>query len=249
MVVEMETYRLVEDDVMRERDEVVAARRRQLCEDLGMTMQAAFVGEQSQDPGVFYEELIGKDLFVWAAFLPTFYSKVSGDWENYTFDVVPHEALEEIRTADSLELFDDLEIWTPQRRFEDPMVVGVLGRRRGNPSRDNLRVIDGARFFAIARWGESLMPLEEIRGTVLPPQVEDWESDTGRISSAVRKQLSQLLEGDARGEVTVYGRCRKGKRRKSEHCGERSMYRVNVELPGRADRRGSACGICGELYA
>lgn len=115
------------------------------------------------------EDGLGFDFNVWAKFLPT-----RSSIKKYTYDSVPFDVLRHIFDAKSLQIFDKIEIWTPEgntasgriermttwgvdsKKVVDPMAVGVITTRG-----------DGVRhYFSIARWGESLEPFEKIKAYV-----------------------------------------------------------------------------------
>ena len=155
------------------------------------------------DPALFYRAVSGYERYIWRQFLPTGYSKrlnswddspfsrtfvtmsdrrrhsalefnadlpSSRPWEEYDFDMIPLECLEEINFAVETRFFRSLEIRTVEpiqlivwrKLQEDPAVFGHSW--------------DG-RCFMITRWGESLMPFEEIR-----------EKIEGKIPSWFRRQ-------------------------------------------------------------
>lgn len=117
-----------------------------------------------------YPEMTGGDLVLWQRFLPTRY----GSLRQYSYDLPPTEALELMKTATRLDCFDRIELWTPEgntflgriakhkrdvkTKLEDlanridPMAVGVISDVAGREH-----------YFQIARWGEALKPVTEIR--------------------------------------------------------------------------------------
>lgn len=123
--------------------------RRRVCEKLGLAANACL-------PEIPYPEIAGRDLLIWDSFLLCSYSRNREQWGGYIFDCIPQSALDEIEAALDADVFTDIEIWTPEKRRTDPMAVGVLGSRDPNS-----RFVRG-RFFKIVRWGEALLPLEEI---------------------------------------------------------------------------------------
>ncbi len=126
-----------------------AKERMRACEKLGLKVNA-------QLSDIPYPEITGYDLVIWDAFLPSSYSCKKKEWEEYYFDCIPQSALDEIESACDANVFTDIEIWTPEKRRTDPLAVGVLGSRGANNR------FAGGRFFKIVRWGESLLPFEEI---------------------------------------------------------------------------------------
>lgn len=157
-----------------------AKRRHELAEQLGFNTQLQNVDLKAEEAAVFYEELTGYELQAWSIFLATYYSRADKRWEEYQFDQVPIEVMEEIAFADRLEVFSDVEIWTPERartnnvlRMFDPVAVGVIGRRI--PGRQefpdigkNATNIEGVRCFPVVKWGqERVLTFDEVeRGAV-----------------------------------------------------------------------------------
>lgn len=220
-------------------------RRGALVEELGFNPKMQSVDEASLEPSRYYQELTGFRLHVWMYFHATVYSKNSGEWAGYHFDRVPTNVLEEIRTAGSLGVFDDIEVWTPEtpvRRHEDPLVVGVVGVRTELPRvratwgglRDgltsNIANSGTARFFPIARWGESLLPFEVIRDKVVLARINQYAS-MPPVPSAVLEYIEKALQANPLVGVfkleKAFGR--------PKHCKKR-MYTVN-------DVR--VCTVCG----
>jgi len=131
--------------------------------------EMAEYGEKIQRANLFYDKLSREDCGVWSAFLPTKYQYNFDEglgWSKYKFDVIPDEILAEIEEAYSLKLFDNLLIWTPEIRMSDPILLG----RISNPI---ARRYEDHGYFLIARWGESLLPFEEIKRRVQHP-VRNW---------------------------------------------------------------------------
>jgi len=123
--------------------------------------------------GLSYTELTGDELEMWEKFLPTSYSIA-----DFAYDSIPDEALDELETAQEINCFDNIAIWTPEHND----LKGRLRRRAtGVMSRINavlqdaldplaVGIIDdqnGVRhFYAIVRWAESLEPVEVIKAYV-----------------------------------------------------------------------------------
>lgn len=158
--------------------------RRALLDELGFTNLAHWESEGEVKfftAKMLFPELTGRNMRLWRQFLPTHHASAS----SYTFDNVPQEALEHIRTATRLGCFERIEIWTPEgnsflglaaRKLHvakeklaefgeriDPMAVGVARDINGNE-----------RLFQIVRWGESsLQAIEAIRRHV---RMVNWKA-------------------------------------------------------------------------
>ena len=173
-----------------------STQRAELCKTLGLDVQA--IVSEDLNPADAYPECSKFDLGIWTNYLPTYYSKREGAWKNYHFDVIPHEVLEAIEIANGLPLFTDLEIWTAERnKYDDPIVVGVLG---SHPERS--RLSGNARFFLIARWGESLRPFEDISQEVLRTKFGNYGKPiTPQATNALVERLQKVFTGNERATV------------------------------------------------
>lgn len=243
MAVQTELYRKPEADEVVENEEI--ERRKELVATLGFTPQLQCVDELGLEASRFYPELTSFELEVWTLFHRTYYSKSKDEWKGYHFDRVPTSVLEEIRTADSLQVFDDIELWTPEWGKElDPMAVGVVGHRLGR--RDlthdlgqNTAFNSNARFFPIVRWGESLLPFTEIVNQVLRSRFKTvvsgfWgpvEVAPEGVPEAVLGYAQPLFEVEPRKKFFLE---RAGRFKK--HCGSR-MIVVN--------EKAAVCVVCG----
>ena len=141
--------------------------RQQLCAELGLLHQRA--RKPIEKALLYFPQMSTLELYVWGSFLPTCYSKKEGEWTQYAFDTIPLESLECISRTRMLAIFDDLEIWTPEYRSTDPLVVGVVGERgEGSSARRRTLVFQGGTaFFPITRWGESLQPVDTIAREIM----------------------------------------------------------------------------------
>lgn len=121
---------------------------------------------------LFYPAVSNEDMDTWRRFLPvagscaiskdgkigwTSIASESGwaiSWENYQFDLIPDEVLEEVEYAKTLKVFNWLELRAPREADDnDPAIFGNIP----------------GHYFLIARWGESLIPFERIRWQVQHP--------------------------------------------------------------------------------
>jgi hypothetical protein len=119
-----------------------------LLKGLGLEAQADITRAAMLSPIIseVYQELSPPEMMIWKRFLPKSYRMEHGEWEEYRFDTIPDDVIAEIQTLKKSKVFDDLEIWTPEKALIDPLLVGVV---------DEL-------YYLIARWGESLKSFEEI---------------------------------------------------------------------------------------
>lgn len=160
-------------------------------------------------PSVPYPQLSGYELHVMMAFLPTAYKRTY--WHEYEFDVIPLSALKALEAADSLGVFSDFEIWTPEKpkspprtRKLDPMLVGVVGGQgRFSGSRSQTWKYrgdcpSGVQFFPIARWGEALKSFSEMKRFVTSKMWHPlYERCSGtRMVKIVRREFFCLMCGN-----------------------------------------------------
>ena len=180
----VQTFMLEHPETLPSADEQTAERERRLELLLDAGFGDLMAWELDGEDKLFtakalFPELTGKDYKLWRSFLPTI-----RDLDAYRYDNVPTEALEAIATAQRLNCFDRIEVWTPEgnsflglvaRKLEvardrlgelsskiDPMAVGIALDYNGREH-----------YFQIVRWGESLLPLKEIRQHV---RLVNWKA-------------------------------------------------------------------------
>lgn len=230
MVIQVESYR--KQNSIEKKNFEPDKKREELLKHLGLKAQLAF-DTTSVYPSAFYPNISGYELKVWLDFLRTAYSKNMGHWNKYRFDCIPTDALEQIQFAESLHLFNDLEIWTPEQPI-DPMVVGVLGDRQetlANPFNSAMHGRRNVRFFQIVRWGESLKPFEAIEKEVLHQKIRS------SVSPVPQKILDYIIE---RFRKDGLGASILGRTIFARHCGKR-MYKIQFDNPHCAEL---VCSIC-----
>lgn len=115
-------------------------------------------GLKAQLADLSYPQLTPDEFLVWEKFLPRRYGgDGSGSYEikHYSFDEIPLEVLREWKHAQDLEIFDRFYIRTPESAVQyDPILLGYIFMSHN--------------WWLIARWGESLLPFNEIRDLVFP---------------------------------------------------------------------------------
>lgn len=226
-----ELKKIREEDLVRDQ----VKKRQTLCKDLGLDYQASYVGSSVKEVEKFYRKIPVGELRFWDKYLPTAYRKNNGDWANYRFDVMPKEVLEEINFADSLNIFDDIEIWSPERTPKDPIALGVVGRPGNNT------------FFFISRWAEALKPFEKIKEEVLENCIRRNITCFRVFETAIPKKVNEfirsLFEENLYRHVGIYGK------RFPLHCGRR-VYKIDYyQSRGEEDRYIKICSKCGEIVS
>ncbi|MDO8507596.1 MAG: hypothetical protein Q7S53_03435 [bacterium] len=162
MQVVTESYRKADSTERSEDFAAMKARRAKMCEALNLQAQVS-AQAIAEEAAIFYKEITGYELAMWREFLPTAYE----DFAEYSYDVIPEVALEDIVTANNMNIFSTMEIWTPEIEVNsmDPMAVGITGVGRDR------------RFFPIVRWGaEKLLTPEQIERVVARRQQDRWRS-------------------------------------------------------------------------
>lgn len=119
---------------------VVGALKKKIAaaEELGLKRQVdVFRGElaEVQKVGGLPPPLSADEVLIWRAFLPTRYHE--WNFRDYDFDRIPGPVLERWRVHKVAKHFDSYEIWTPERRANDPALIGCVGDR----------------YWLLARWG------------------------------------------------------------------------------------------------
>lgn len=171
MTVQVQLYRK-QDVELPLGDEGLAEveQRQQKLAELGFDSLVSYrrTSAQLDSARMLYPQLLGDELETWRRFLPT-----EASISRYTYDEVPDDALDAIKDAQEMQLFDRIEIWTPQgNRLSDrlrahygrvrdamsalsdgldPMAVGVIDYN------------DESHYFPITRWGEALLSVDEVK--------------------------------------------------------------------------------------
>ncbi len=129
--------------------------------ELGLLCQSEKVDEKVEavkadmmskifDPKAWgYHEITPEEMNIWKIWLPSQYT--GNELLIYSFDQIPAAVLTAWEAAKAIGVFHPFTIRTPEtRKAQDPILIGYL---KDVP-------------FLIARWGESLRPLEEIKEIV-----------------------------------------------------------------------------------
>ena len=134
-----------------------------LVRELGLSAQQKHLEVLEKAREVPFKLLSPEERRIWRRFLPArfledaaalregFQGRLMGRWSksrltDYNDDLIPVSVLEAWQHCRQMGYFESYEIWTP-REDSDPVLIGQLGPLT----------------FLIARWGESLMPFEEIK--------------------------------------------------------------------------------------
>lgn len=159
------------------------AEHARLLKEFGFYQPAEVIEARTKQESVPYERLDGYELHVTMAFLPSAYEYRV--WGSYNFDTVPVTALKALEAAKPH--FDTFELWTPERpnvaerprrRHIDPMIVGVKNGDVRRNARNEMGVASlnwryrthfprTVSFHPIARWGEAVIPFNQMERRVL----------------------------------------------------------------------------------
>lgn len=178
---EIMVYGHTETDARPKSQEAINEQRK-LLGKLGFGRLVQSLRNERMRTTCHYEQLSGYELHVTMAFMPTAYRERR--WDRYNFDLVPTYALKALDAAKEANRFDGYELWTPERpnpepkqpRRLDPMFVGVIGAHHDMSRNFNWRYREigntDLSFHPIARWGEAVLPFENIEKRVLDNRVK-----------------------------------------------------------------------------
>jgi hypothetical protein len=138
-------------------------RRAELVSTLGLSGQQRRLQDLEKAKAIPYRLLTQEELRIWQDYLPCSYLEDAvlavdtgrrpiykpSRLADYDFDLIPIDVLENWQHCRQLGYFSSYEIWTADNQ-PDPVLIGRLG----------------SLVFLIARWGESLKPLEGIKQAI-----------------------------------------------------------------------------------
>lgn len=109
--------------------------------------------------------------------------------EDYSLDPIPVRVLQVLAYAKELNFFTRFEIWYPKAaRVEDPVLVAFRTYRPPGRSWDTTDA------YVLARWGKSLLPLEQLRNmaiSMLRPKVQhklaEMQADLDKAKSLAKE--------------------------------------------------------------
>jgi hypothetical protein len=132
--------------------QVHQTRRDHQAEALGLYRPHVTSVKTARD--LYGDRMTDDELRTWKAFLPNRFSRQRGQWTQIDPALLPDEVMDKVERAHSLDVFDDLQIWSAKPQDVDPMAVGVVyGESRNH-------------YFKVVRWGEALAPFETIKETL-----------------------------------------------------------------------------------
>ncbi len=143
----VETYEL--EEVKGEAEQMVADHEAiELIEKLGLEGQKS-LSNKDTTTRMPYPEMTGDQEFVYSTLFPT-----KTDVENYSAGIIPIRVLQVVAFLKQNNFFKKIRIWhSTGRKDKDPVLVGY-GIDPDASWRDKL--------FLLARWGDALLPFEEL---------------------------------------------------------------------------------------
>ena len=131
------------------------------------------------EPMIPYPELYGEELEVWRKYLPIRRPVRNLD-SQFNRENIPAPVITDIEKAKKNPgLFDRVEIWS---RVGDPMAVGII--REEKP-----------RYFAIARWGDAELTIEQVKKRLRAEKWMPWMTSTVGILVFLATTLVAIIHG------------------------------------------------------
>lgn len=117
----------------------------ELIEKLGLEGQRKLANPETltRQP---YREMTALEAYVWRAVCPQ-----TTPLQKYNLSPIPLRVLQVAAYARELGIYETLEVWHPHKVIDDPLLVGVPNGETYSRKRH-----------LIARWGETLVPFEEL---------------------------------------------------------------------------------------
>jgi hypothetical protein len=139
----------------------------------------ATVPGSTSEPMIPYPELFGEELEVWRKYLPM-RRQIRNLDSRLNRETIPAPVITELeKTKKAPRLFDRVEIWS---RADDPMAVGII--REEKP-----------RYFAIARWGDAELTIEQVKKRVQAEKWMLWLTSTVGILAFLAATLAAIAHG------------------------------------------------------
>lgn len=128
-----------------------------------------------------YREMTALEAYVWRAACPQ-----TTALQKYSLGPIPLRVLQVAAHARELGIYESLEVWHPRKVVDDPLLVGVPKGETYSRKRH-----------LIARWGETLVPFEQLIEKARKTFAVEFEATLDRIQNEVeqvRKTLSNRVE-------------------------------------------------------
>lgn len=149
---------------------------------LSMLTRGAAPEERRRHP---YREMRKDEIIVYRQLLPK-----TTDLKSYKMGPIPVRVLQV--AAHAQEFFDVLHVWHPEAEVKDPLLVGGIGKYSWRPDQQ----------FILARWGEVLLPWDELVKRAAQSFRDKAKAEAIRIRAKVDQFLSSI---DALPDAEVFG--------------------------------------------
>ena len=141
--------------------------------------ERATVRGSTSEPMISYPELSGEELEVWRKYLPIG-RQIRNLNSRLNRETIPGPVITELEKARKApRLFDRVEIWS---RADDPIAVGII--REEQP-----------RYFAIARWGDAELTIEQVKKRLKTEKWMLWLTSTVGILVFLAATLVAIAHG------------------------------------------------------
>lgn len=199
----VETYEAISIDEQDGRvvNEEVSEEALALIESLDLGGQRALIqkrivaGEEIQTRNP-YRLITTEELAIFGALMPN-REKI----EDYDGGPVPLRVLQVAAHCKTADLFTKIEVWCPAPGRDDPVLIGYAAR-----TKESWR---GEQMFLLARWGEELQSLDELRvkarGIVaarMRSAIAKAETELSNFKGSLDAKIDAFLHGEP--EETVY---------------------------------------------
>lgn len=171
----VETYKVLErEQVDMLQTAVEDGEHQLLIEELGLTGQTKLLGQDNDFKVHPFRVITAEETFVFK----TLFSE-STKIEAYKDGLIPREVLEIAKEVKSLNHPDmaELYVWHPKPGVLDPVLVA-----RQNAWRDPV--------YLLARWGEALIPFEELRELAIKRNTEKVVAELRNTSAKIKTILA-----------------------------------------------------------
>ena len=116
--------------------------------------------------------------------------------KDYGNDAIPLRVLQVACHANDCGMFDDLEVWsaTPAVSIDDPILVGTTQRKARWGGQETC-------YFLLARWGKSLLPLEQLEAIAVKLLRFKTLGKLRAIQREVASRITEIEESNDIAEV------------------------------------------------
>lgn len=169
-----------------------------ICEKLELEGQLSLIKRQDETQGnpIPYMPINKRWLKIFKTICPDHV-----EYQKYSFSTIPMDGLIEIGLCVEKNLFDTIQIWWDNKE-KDPLIIGIV---KGRYSTDN-------KHFLIGRFGDEVLPLEELEKKAIARLETQLKNDVIRVSKTISETVSNYLDNDndtvirvSNGHTYLYG--------------------------------------------